>query len=45
MTHKEWLLLLPTLLAGGSTKYFSTYHAELTKPKKDPTCESNCVYG
>ena len=25
-----------TEFAGGSKKYFGTYHAELTKPKKDP---------
>ena len=25
-----------TEFAGGSKKYFGTYHAEFTKPKKDP---------
>ena len=25
-----------TEFAGGSKKHFGTYHAELTKPKKDP---------
>ena len=25
-----------TKFAGGSTKYFGTYHAEFLKPKRDP---------
>ena len=25
-----------TQFAGGSTKYFGTYHAEFPKPKRDP---------
>ena len=25
-----------THFAGGSTKYFGTYHAEFPKPKRDP---------
>ena len=36
---------LTNQFAGGSTKYFDTYHAEFPKPKRDPARELNCVYG
>ena len=34
MAHTEWLLLCITQFTGSSTKWFSNYNAELTKPKK-----------
>ena len=33
--HMEYVAAAITQFAGGSTKYFGTYHAEL-KPEKDP---------
>ena len=34
-----------TQFTGGSTKYFSTHHAEVPKPERDPAWELNCIYG